>query len=149
MKAVIQRCNEARVEVDGEIVGQIGQGLAIFLGVAEGDDEACAARMAQKIAGLRIFDNPEGRFDLSVRDVGGSALVISNFTLCGDARKGTRPNFSGAAAPDTARALFDRFVTLLCETGVPTQTGQFAAHMTVHVANDGPVTLVLDVENKN
>lgn len=149
MKAVIQRCNQARVEVDGEVVGQIGQGLAIFLGVAEGDDEACAARLAQKIAGLRIFDNAEGRFDLSVRDVHGKALVISNFTLCGDARKGTRPNFSGAAAPETARALFDRFVTLLGETGVPTQTGRFAAHMTVHVESDGPVTMVLDMENKS
>src|SRR5438093_1604520 len=98
MRAIVQRCHSARVEVDGATVGQIGPGLAIFLGVAREDDAACAARLAQKIAALRIFDDAAGRFDRSVRDSGGAALVISNFTVYGDARKGTRPNF-GAAAP--------------------------------------------------
>jgi len=144
MKIVIQRCLRASVRVEGEVVGQIENGLAILVGVATGDNEAIAARMAQKIAALRIFDNAEGKFDLSLRDVAGSALVISNFTLCGDARKGARPNFSAAASPESARLLFDRFVTLLRETGTPVETGIFAAHMIVEIENDGPVTLILD-----
>jgi len=144
MKAVIQRCRAASVEVEGTVIGQIDSGLTIFLGVGEGDEEAQAARLVQKIAGLRIFDNDEGRFDRSLRDVGGSALVISNFTLYGDARKGTRPNFGGAAKPEIARHLYERFVTLLGESGIPVQTGQFAAAMNVKVENDGPVTLILE-----
>jgi len=144
MKIVIQRCRRARVEVDGEIVGRIENGLAIFVGIAGGDDEKTAARMAQKIAGLRIFDNAEGKFDLSLRDAGGGALAIPNFTLCGDARKGARPNFSGAAPPDAASLLFSRFVTLLRETGTPVESGIFGAHMIVTVENDGPVTLILE-----
>jgi len=148
MKAVIQRCHAAQVEVDGEVVGQIGPGLAIFLGVANGDDEACSARLAQKVAALRIFDDAAGRFDLSVRDIGGGALVISNFTVCGDARKGTRPNFSGAAPAEEANRLYQRFVTLLGDQGIPVQTGIFAASMRVNVDNDGPVTVVLEVQPK-
>jgi D-tyrosyl-tRNA(Tyr) deacylase len=144
MKAVIQRCLAASVEVEGNVVGQIGRGLVIFLGVAADDDEAKAARLAQKIAGLRIFDNEEGKFDRSLLDVQGGALVISNFTLCGDARKGTRPNFSTAARPEKANPLYERFVTLLQEQGVAVQTGTFAAAMNVRVENDGPVTLVLE-----
>jgi D-tyrosyl-tRNA(Tyr) deacylase len=144
MKAVIQRCRAARVEVENEVIGQIEFGLTIFLGIGEGDTEAGASRLAQKIAGLRIFNNAEGRFDRSVRDVGGSVLVISNFTLYGDARKGTRPNFTGAAAPEIARQLYERFVTLLSESGIPVATGQFAAMMQVTVENDGPVTLILE-----
>jgi D-tyrosyl-tRNA(Tyr) deacylase len=145
MKAVIQRCTAAHVEVDGEVVGRIGPGLVIFLGVGPEDDEAVAAKMARKVAGLRIFDNEEGKFDRSLQDVKGAALVISNFTLYGDARKGTRPNFGGAARPEKAQALYERFVTLLQEQDVDVQTGTFAAAMKVCVENDGPVTLVLDL----
>ncbi len=145
MRAVIQRCTAARVEVDGEVVGNIGPGLAIFLGVGPEDDEAVAAKLARKVASLRIFDNEEGKFDRSLQDVKGAALVISNFTLYGDARKGTRPNFGGAARPEKAQALYECFVTLLQEQDVDVQTGTFAAAMKVCVDNDGPVTLVLDL----
>ena len=148
MRAVVQRCHNARVEVNGAAVGQIERGLAVFLGVAANDDEACAARLAQKVAALRIFDDAAGRFALSVRDVGGAALVISNFTVCGDARKGTRPDFSAAAPAATANQLYTRFVTLLAEQGIPVQTGIFAASMRVMVDNDGPVTVLLEVESK-
>jgi D-tyrosyl-tRNA(Tyr) deacylase len=144
MRAVIQRCHTASVEVEGDIIGQIERGLAVFLGVAEGDDEACATRLAQKIVNLRIFENEDGKFDRSLLDVGGAALVISNFTLYGDARKGNRPNFSGAARPDSAQELYECFVTLLKCQGVEVQTGRFAAQMNVRVENDGPVTLILD-----
>jgi D-tyrosyl-tRNA(Tyr) deacylase len=144
MKALIQRCSHAQVLVEGEIVGKIERGLTIFLGVEQGDDEAKAARLARKIAGLRVFDNSEGRFDLSLRDVGGQVLAISNFTLCGDARKGTRPNFSGAASPGEAQELYGRFATLLQEQGVKVETGRFGAHMQVLVENDGPVSMLLD-----
>ena len=147
MKAVIQRCHSARVEVEGKVVGEIGQGLVIFLGVFATDDESCAARLAHKVAGLRIFDNAEGKFDLSVRDVGGAALVISNFTICGDARKGTRPNFSAAAPPAEANQLYERFVSLLAEQQVPVQTGVFGVAMRVLVENDGPVTVLLETAN--
>jgi D-tyrosyl-tRNA(Tyr) deacylase len=133
------------VEVDGEVVGNIGPGLAIFLGVGPEDDEAVAAKLARKVASLRIFDNEEGKFDRSLQDVKGAALVISNFTLYGDARKGTRPNFGGAARPEKAQALYECFVTLLQEQDVDVQTGTFAAAMKVCVDNDGPVTLVLDL----
>jgi len=144
MRAVIQRCHAASVEVEGEIVGQIERGLAIFLGVAEGDDESTAAKLAQKIVQLRIFENEDGKFDRSLVNVGGAALVISNFTLYGDARKGNRPNFSGAARPQSAQEIYDCFVTLLKCQGIEVQTGQFGAHMNVRVENDGPVTLILD-----
>ncbi len=147
MKIVIQRCLAARVEVEGEIVGEIARGLAVFVGVEEGDGEAQAeaqaAKMARKIIGLRIFDNHEGRFDLSLLDVGGQVLAISNFTLCGDARKGTRPSFSGAAKPDSANAIFARFVTLLREQNVVVASGVFGADMKVTIENDGPVTMIL------
>jgi len=146
MKAVIQRCHDARVEVEGAVVGQIERGLVVFLGVDGDDDEAAAARLAQKIAALRIFDDEAGKFAFSVRDVRGAALVISNFTICGDARKGTRPNFSGAAPPALADHLYSRFVKLLAEQEVPVQTGIFGAAMRVQVANDGPVTIILEVK---
>lgn len=144
MKIVIQRCRAAQVEVDGAIVGRIEKGLAIFVGIESDDDEKCAARLAQKIVTLRIFDNSEGKFDLSLRDIGGGALVISNFTLLGDTRKGARPNFSASAPPETARLLFNRFVTLLRETGVDVESGIFGAQMNVSVENDGPVTMILN-----
>ena len=145
MKVVIQRCHNAKVEVEGEIVGEIGAGLTIFLGVAKGDNEAVAQKLAHKIAGLRIFNDDEGRFNRSILDIGGSALVISNFTLCGDAKKGTRPNFIGAAPPVEANLLYQAFVTLLRGQNVPVETGVFAAMMNVSVENDGPVTIILEV----
>jgi len=145
MKAVIQRCSSARVEVEGNIVGQIGPGIAIFLGIATGDSAVHAARLAQKVASLRIFDDAEGKFAFSVRDVGGAALVIPNFTIYGDARKGTRPNFGAAAPPSKANPLYSQFVTLLTEQKVPVQTGIFGAAMRVQVENDGPVTVIVEV----
>jgi D-tyrosyl-tRNA(Tyr) deacylase len=131
MKAVLQRCGRASVEVEGEIVGSIERGLTIFLGVEEGDTAEKAARLAQKIVGLRVFDNAQGKFDLSLKDVGGGALVISNFTLCGDARKGTRPNFGSAASPAEAKLLYEQFVTLLANHGVLVASGVFGASMRV------------------
>jgi D-tyrosyl-tRNA(Tyr) deacylase len=146
MKAIIQRCRSARVTADDVLAGEIGRGLVIFLGVATGDDEATAARLARKIAALRVFDNAAGRFDLALREVNGAALVVSNFTVCGEARKGTRPNFGRAAPPQTANHLYEHFVTLLREQQIPVQTGVFGASMQVEVINDGPVSLILEVE---
>lgn len=144
MKVVLQRCLSARVEVEGKVVGTIERGLTVFVGVEENDAEAQVEKMARKIVGLRIFDNDEGRFDRSLHDIGGAVLAVSNFTLCGDARKGTRPSFSGAAKPDNANAIFTRFVTLLREQNVVVETGVFGAEMKVLVENDGPVTMILE-----
>jgi D-tyrosyl-tRNA(Tyr) deacylase len=144
MKAVIQRCTKASVEVEGEIVGEIENGLTVFLGVYEGDEENAAAKMAQKIAKLRVFDDAEGRFEYSLLQTNGSTLVIPNFTICGDAKKGARPNFAAAAKSENARALFERFVTLLRLQNVPVEAGIFGADMKVVVENDGPVTLILE-----
>ena len=144
MKAVIQRCTKARVEVEGKVVGEIERGLTVFLGVFDGDEENAAAKMARKIAALRIFDDENGRFDFSLSQSGGGVLAIPNFTLCGDAKKGARPNFSAAAKPEKARPLFETFVTLLRLENVPVETGVFGAHMKVVVENDGPVTLILE-----
>ena len=144
MKAVIQRCSKAKVEVEDKVVGQIGPGLAIFLGVAKGDDQNAAEKLARKIAGLRVFNDEDGKFNRSLLDISGSALVISNFTLYGDAKKGTRPNFMEAAAPDEANRLYEAFVTLLRHQKVPVETGIFAASMKVFVENDGPVTIILE-----
>ncbi len=144
MKIVLQRCLSARVEVEGEIVGQIGQGFATFVGVAREDTAAQVAKAAQKIAGLRVFSDAGGKFNLGLHDVGGAVLLISNFTLCGDARKGNRPSFMGAALPEPARELFDSLATLLRAQGVAVESGVFGADMRVHVENDGPVTLILD-----
>ena len=144
MKAVIQRCRKAKVEVEGEVVGRIGPGLVIFLGVAKGDDAAKAEKLARKVSTLRIFNDEDGKFNRSLLDIGGSALVISNFTLCGDSTKGTRPNFTQAAPPDEANSLYETFVKLLRTQNVPVETGIFAAMMNVSVENDGPVTIILD-----
>lgn len=144
MKIVIQRCFQARVEVEGEVVGLIARGLTVFVGVENGDDESQAEKMARKIVALRIFDNDEGRFDRSLLDLGGQVLAISNFTLCGETKKGARPNFSGAAKPDAANALFTRFVTLLRAQNIVVESGIFGADMKVWVENDGPVTLILE-----
>jgi D-tyrosyl-tRNA(Tyr) deacylase len=144
MKVVLQRCLSARVEVESLVVGQIERGFVAFVGVTTEDTEANVAKMAQKIAGLRVFDDPEGRFNLSLGDVGGRVLLISNFTLCGDARKGNRPSFMAAALPEKANALWESLATLLTSQGIAVEKGVFGADMRVFVENDGPVTLILD-----
>jgi D-aminoacyl-tRNA deacylase len=146
VRAVVQRVREASVAVDGKVVGRCGRGVAILLGVASDDDPGAAERLAGKIARLRIFENEDGRFDLSLLDVGGEALVVSQFTLIADSRrqKGTRPDFSKAARPEVAEPLYERFCEALRELGVPVQTGVFGARMEVALVNDGPVTIVLD-----
>jgi D-tyrosyl-tRNA(Tyr) deacylase len=144
VRAVVQRVREARVTVDGGTVGEIGAGLCILVGVAEGDDEAAAERLAGKVARLRIFENEAGKFDSSVLDTGGSALVVSQFTLIADTAKGNRPSFSHAAPPAEAEPLVELFAAALRGLGVPVETGVFGARMTVELANDGPVTILLD-----
>ena len=145
MKAVIQRVAHASVTVDGNCVSKIADGLLILLGIGPEDNEEKARLMTKKIAALRIFQDEADKMNLSVRDIGGSAIVVSQFTLYADCRKGNRPSFVGAAAPDIASPLVDRFVELLNEQGVPTQTGVFGAHMDVDLLNSGPVTILLDM----
>ena len=146
MRAVVQRVREARVLVDGEEVGAIGPGLCVLLGVARDDEQPAAERLAAKVARLRVFENEDGKFDRNVLDVGGAALVVSQFTLLADSRRqrGTRPDFSKAARPDVAEPLYNRLCAALREHGVPVETGTFGARMVVEITNDGPVTLVLD-----
>jgi D-tyrosyl-tRNA(Tyr) deacylase len=146
MRAVVQRVSEASVSVDGELVVSCGRGLAILLGVAEGDDEGTAVRVAGKIARLRIFENEAGRFDLSLLDVGGEALAVSQFTLIADTTKGNRPSFTEAARPEVAEPLYERFCEALEREGVRVGRGVFGARMEVSLVNDGPVTIVLEVE---
>ncbi len=141
MRVLLQRVSHARVSVDGRSVAEIGPGLAILVGVGHGDGDEQARYLAEKIAGLRIFEDEAGKMNLSVRDVGGEALVVSQFTLYADTRKGRRPSFTDAALPDVASPLVERFARLLAAQGVPTQTGEFGAHMLVEIANDGPVTI--------
>lgn len=144
MRAVVQRVNQASVTVGDQVVGHIGRGLLVLLGIKTNDTEAEAKWMAQKIARLRIFADDESKFNLSLRDVEGSALVVSQFTLYGDARKGRRPSFSDAAPPDLAEPLVNRFVELLRAEELPVETGVFGALMQVEIHNDGPVTLILE-----
>jgi D-tyrosyl-tRNA(Tyr) deacylase len=144
LRAVIQRVAEARVRVEDEAVGEIGPGLCVLLGVARGDDQVGAERLAGRIARLRIFENDEGKFDRSVLDAGGAVLVVSQFTLIADTAKGNRPSFSEAAAPELAEPLYETFCAALAGLGVPVETGVFGARMRVELANDGPVTIVLD-----
>jgi D-tyrosyl-tRNA(Tyr) deacylase len=139
----VQRVREASVRVGGEVVGTCGAGLVILLGVAEGDDDAGAERLAGKVARLRIFEN-DGRFDRSLLDVGGEALVVSQFTLIADTRKGNRPSFTGAAQPEVAEPLYERFCAALEREGVRVARGVFGARMEVSLVNNGPVTIVLD-----
>jgi len=134
------------VEIDGEVAGSIGRGLLVLLGVGQGDSEKQAHWLADKIAGLRIFEDDAGKMNLSVEEVGGSALVVSQFTLYGDCRKGRRPSFTGAAPPEEADRLYQVFVARLKERGLPVSTGVFQAMMQVHLVNDGPVTVVVDTE---
>ena len=144
MRAVIQRVTRASVTVEGNRVSEIRDGLLILLGIGPDDNEDNARAMTKKIAALRIFQDDADKMNLSVRDIGGSAIVVSQFTLYADCRKGNRPSFVGAAAPDLASPLVDRFVELLKEQGVPTQTGVFGAHMDVDLLNSGPVTIILE-----
>jgi D-tyrosyl-tRNA(Tyr) deacylase len=144
MKTVVQRVCSARVEVSGEVVGTIGTGLVILTGIGRGDSVESIDWMAAKIARLRIFPDNEGKMNRSVHEVGGACLVISQFTLYGDCRKGTRPGFSDAAPPEEARAGFDAFVEALRSHDLPVETGIFQADMQVHLINDGPVTLTLE-----
>jgi D-tyrosyl-tRNA(Tyr) deacylase len=132
------------VTVAGQEVGAIGPGLVVFLGVGQGDDGTAAAYLAGRVAGLRIFADEEGRMNLSVRDAGGEVLAVSQFTLYGDCRKGRRPSFTAAAAPEPARQLYDQFVVALAAAGIRVATGQFQEHMLVTLENDGPVTMLLD-----
>jgi D-aminoacyl-tRNA deacylase len=143
VRAVVQRVTRARVVVAGATVGAIGPGLCVLLGVAAGDESVAAERLAEKIARLRIFENDAGKFDLSLLDSGGEALVVSQFTLIADTAKGNRPSFIAAAPPEQAEPLYEVFCTSLRALGVVVQTGLFGARMQVELLNDGPVTLVL------
>jgi D-aminoacyl-tRNA deacylase len=146
VRAVCQRVTEARVRVDGSVAGEIGLGLCILLGIARGDGEPACAKLAAKIARLRVFPDDDGRFDRSLLDVGGGALVVSQFTLLADGKrqKGTRPDFSHAARPEIAEPLYDRFCDELQRLRVPVATGAFGAKMQVELVNDGPVTIILE-----
>ncbi len=144
MRAVVQRVREASVRVDGRVVGAIGIGLAILVGVTHDDTEEDAQFLAQKIATLRIFEDAAGKFNLSALDVGASALVVSQFTLYADSRRGRRPDFIAAARPEVAEPLIERFIARLREHGLKVETGQFQAKMLVEIHNDGPVTILLD-----
>jgi D-tyrosyl-tRNA(Tyr) deacylase len=144
MRAVIQRVSEASVVVDGLVVGEIGRGLLVLLGVGRGDGAAEANLLAEKIANLRIFPDDGGRFNRSLLDVAGSALVVSQFTLYADTRRGRRPSFSDAALPEVAASHVEAFAAALVERGIPVAKGVFGAHMRVALVNDGPVTIVLD-----
>lgn len=144
MRAVVQRARYGRVTVDGQVISEIGPGLVVLLGVGKEDAEDDARYLAEKIANLRIFPDQEGKLNLSVRDTGGSVLLVSQFTLYGDCRKGRRPSFTDAAPPEQALALYQRVKALLEDQGINVATGQFQAEMLVELANDGPVTMLLD-----
>ena len=143
MRAVVQRVSGASVAVEGKVRARIGPGLLVLLGVARGDDLAAAARLAGKVARLRVFEDEQGRFDRSLLDARGAALVVSQFTLIADTAKGNRPSFSDAAAPEEAEPLYEGFCAALRSEGVPVETGVFGARMQVELVNDGPVTIVL------
>ena len=144
MRAVVQRVNFGRVTIDGRVTADIGKGLVILLGVGPGDNEEKSAALAKKIAQLRIHEDDQGKMNLSILDTGGSAVVGSQFTLFADTRKGNRPSFVNAAPPEVASPLVDHFVAQLRSYGIPTQTGEFGAHMLVALENDGPVTIWLE-----
>ncbi len=145
MRAIIQRVNFGQVTIGGKTVADIQSGMVILLGIGHGDDQAKAAQMVKKIAQLRIFEDENEKMNLSLLDVKGSAIVVSQFTLYADTRKGNRPSFTDAAPPDLASPLVDYFVDELRKLGVPVQTGEFGAHMVVHLQNDGPVTISLEM----
>jgi D-tyrosyl-tRNA(Tyr) deacylase len=144
MRAVVQRVSRAQVAVDGEVVGDIGRGLLVLLGVTHTDDEADADYLAGKIAGLRVFEDENGKMNLDTAAVSGGILVVSQFTLYGDVRRGKRPSFDAAAQPERARQLYEYFVERIRDVGLPCQTGRFQEMMQVELVNDGPVTILLD-----
>ncbi len=144
MRAVVQRVSTAKVEVDGVITGTIGQGLLVLLGVHQGDTEKDMVWMVDKIQHLRIFEDDQERMNLSLDDIGGELLVVSQFTLCGDCRKGRRPSWNDAAPPEVAKDLYDRFIELCRQRNIHTESGVFQAMMDVSLTNDGPVTILLD-----
>jgi len=144
MRAVVQRVSRAQVTVDGEITGEIGPGLLVLVGVGRDDTETDAVYLAEKIAGLRVFEDQPGKMNLGVREIGGSVLAVSQFTLYGDVRRGKRPSFDAAAAPETARALYEFFVERIRTEGLRCETGRFQATMKVELVNEGPVTILLD-----
>jgi D-tyrosyl-tRNA(Tyr) deacylase len=144
MRAVIQRVSSAAVEIDGQVAGQIGRGLLVYLGVGKGDGDGDAAFMAEKLVNMRIFADDEGKMNRSVLDIAGQILLVSNFTLQGDCRKGRRPGFDGAAEPAIAERLYEKVALLIAEKGLKVAKGVFGANMQVTSVNDGPVTFVLD-----
>lgn len=148
MRAVIQRVKSASVKVDGELVSKIGAGLLIFLGIAHEDTETELEYIVNKAANLRIFEDADGKMNCSLLDIGGSALVVSQFTLYGDCRKGRRPSFIDAARPEVANTLYEQFITALEKLNIPTQGGTFQAMMDVELINDGPVTILLDSDKQ-
>ncbi|KRT66068.1 MAG: D-tyrosyl-tRNA(Tyr) deacylase, D-tyrosyl-tRNA(Tyr) deacylase [Candidatus Dadabacteria bacterium CSP1-2] len=144
MRAVIQRVQEARVEVDGEVIGKIGQGFLVLLGVRKDDTEEDVRYLADKVTGLRIFEDEAGKINLSISEVKGEILAVSQFTLYGDCRKGRRPSFDEAAPPDVAERLYELFVEEIRKSGIKVETGRFRALMDVYLINSGPVTILLD-----
>lgn len=147
MRACLQRVSRASVTVEGEITGQIGQGLVVLLGVARDDTQQDAQQLAEKIVGLRIFNDEQGKLNLSLADVGGAMLVVSQFTLLADCRKGRRPSYVSAAEPAHAERLYEAFVAAVAELKITTATGRFRTHMDVALVNDGPVTILLDTRD--
>jgi len=148
VRLVVQRVSRASVTVDGIVRGEVGAGLMVLVGFAAADTAAQLPWAADKIANLRIFEDEQGKMNRSVLDIGGSILLVPNFTLCGDAQKGRRPSFDGAMRPEQAAPMFDELVRLIAERGVPVQTGVFHAHMNVALVNDGPITLVIDAPSE-
>lgn len=144
MRSVIQRVTRASVEVQGETLGKIGKGLLVLLGVSDDDTDTDLEYMAEKISGLRIFEDEDEKMNLSIADIGGEFLVVSQFTLYGDCRKGKRPSFTAAGRPDYANEMYEKFVSVLRKKGFSVQTGKFGADMKVELVNDGPVTLLID-----
>lgn len=144
MRILLQRVKHARVSVEDQTIAQIGPGLVLLVGVAPSDQEEQARYLAEKIAHLRIFEDQDGKMNRSLLEVSGEAIVVSQFTLYADTRKGRRPSFTGAAQPQIAEPLVSRFATFLIQLGIPTQSGEFGAHMLVEIANDGPVTVILE-----
>ena len=148
MKALLQRVTRASVSIAGEVVGRVDRGLVVFVGVASGDTEKDAQYLAQKTANLRIFADDEGRFNISALSVSGELLVVSQFTLLADTKKGRRPSFTSAAMPAQAEELFERFITAVRNTGLKVETGRFQQYMQVEIHNDGPVTILLDSRDR-
>ena len=148
MRACVQRVSEARVAVDGAVTGQIGRGVVVLLGVGSDDGEAEVDWLAEKIVGLRVFEDEEGKMNRSLTDVGGAMLVVSQFTLYGDCRRGRRPSFTNAASPELAERLYESFVARVRAAGVEVATGVFREHMLVSLTNDGPVTLWIDTAER-